>query len=298
MKKFIKNLQAVIASLGLQAKFKEKTLSPEDQKALIDAYNKANGENAFLADFKEYEDEQRMAQEAEARNRMFQELASVLGKDSSDTSSEAVSQMVDAVRDLKETVSKLGAQSQGDTPVDVARTSVRPYGPHTDKFAFGARRITVSTCGIVDKLSKLAEDKFPFRLAISLHGATDEVRGRIMPINKKFPLATLLDAAEKFAESNGRMITLEYILIKDVNDSFAQAHALAKIAKRLHAHVNLIPYNRVEALPWKRSDLGRRAAFAKVLKDAKVSYTLRREKGAEIDAACGQLALKKRESEK
>ena len=119
-----------------------------------------------------------------------------------------------------------------------------------------------------------------------------------MAINKKFPLATLLDAAEKFAESNGRMITLEYILIKDVNDSFAQAHALAKIAKRLHAHVNLIPYNRVEALPWKRSDLGRRAAFAKVLKDAKVSYTLRREKGAEIDAACGQLALKKRESEK
>ena len=167
-----------------------------------------------------------------------------------------------------------------------------------DKFAFGARRITVSTCGIADKLSKLAEDKFPFRLAISLHGATDEVRGRIMPINKKFPLATLLNAAEKFAESNGRMITLEYILIKDVNDSFAQAHALAKIAKRLHAHVNLIPYNRVEALPWKRSDLGRRAAFAKVLKDAKVSYTLRREKGAEIDAACGQLALKKRESEK
>lgn len=167
-----------------------------------------------------------------------------------------------------------------------------------DKFAFGARRITVSTCGIADKLSKLAEDKFPFRLAISLHGATDEVRGKIMPINKKFPLEKLLESAEKFAESNGRMITLEYILIKDVNDSFAQAHALAKIAKRLHAHVNLIPYNRVEALPWKRSDLGRRAAFAKVLKDAKVSYTLRREKGAEIDAACGQLALKKRESEK
>lgn len=139
MKKFIKNLQAVIASLGLQAKFKEKTLSPEDQKALIDAYNKANGENAFQTDFKEYEDEQRVAQEAEARNRMFQELASVLGQDSSDTSSEAVSQMVDAVRDLKETASKLGAQSQGDTPVDVARTSVRPYGPHTDKFAFGVQ---------------------------------------------------------------------------------------------------------------------------------------------------------------
>lgn len=162
-----------------------------------------------------------------------------------------------------------------------------------EKFAFGARRITVSTCGIADRLEKLPEDGFPYRLAISLHGATDEVRGKIMPINSRFPLARLLGAAEKFSKSCGRMITLEYILIKNVNDSFEQARELAKIAKRLHAHINLIPYNKVPALSWQRSDAGRRAAFARILDEAGASYTLRREKGSEIDAGCGQLALKK-----
>lgn len=163
-----------------------------------------------------------------------------------------------------------------------------------EKFGFGARRITVSTCGIADRLEKLAETGFPYRLAISLHGATDEVRSQIMPINKKYPLARLVAAAKKFSEKCGRMITLEYIMIENVNDSFAQARELAKIARTLHAHVNLIPYNRVESLPWRRSDAARRAAFAKILAEKGVSHTLRREKGSEIDAACGQLALKRK----
>ncbi len=162
-----------------------------------------------------------------------------------------------------------------------------------EKFAFGARRITVSTCGLADKIRRLAELKFPFRLAISLHGATDDVRGKIMPINKKFPLAEVVAAAREFSRVCGRMITLEYILIAGVNDSFAQAGKLAEIAKNLHAHVNLIPYNTVEGLEWKRSDSARRRAFAAVLEREKVPFTLRREKGSEIDAACGQLALKR-----
>mgnify|MGYP001632511325 FL=1 len=163
-----------------------------------------------------------------------------------------------------------------------------------DKFGFGARRITVSTCGIADRIEKLAEIGFPYRLAISLHGATDEVRSRIMPINKKYPLSALIGAAKKFSAVCGRMITLEYIMIEKVNDTFLQARELAKIARELHAHVNLIPYNRVEELEWKRSPAGRRAAFAKVLDEAGVSYTLRREKGSGIEAACGQLALKRK----
>lgn len=162
-----------------------------------------------------------------------------------------------------------------------------------EKFGFGARRITVSTCGIADRIERLAETGFPYRLAISLHGATDAVRSQIMPINRKYPLARLVAAAKKFSEKCGRMITLEYIMIENVNDSFAQARELAKIARALHAHVNLIPYNRVEALPWKRSDAARRTAFAKVLAEKGVSHTLRREKGSEIDAACGQLALRR-----
>ncbi len=161
-----------------------------------------------------------------------------------------------------------------------------------DKFGFGARRITVSTCGIADKLSTLAKEKFPFRLAISLHGASDEIRSQIMPINKRFPLKVLLNAAEDFAKSCGRMITLEFILINKLNDSPEQARLLAGIAKKLHAHINLIPYNKVEGLEWERSTKQRIADFTKILDKEKSSYTLRREKGSDISAACGQLALK------
>jgi 23S rRNA (adenine2503-C2)-methyltransferase len=157
---------------------------------------------------------------------------------------------------------------------------------------FGARRITLSTSGLVPKILKLAEESLGLRLAISLHGATDEVREKIMPVNKAFPLAKLIPAIRAFSEKHGRMVTLEFILIEDVNDSLEQAEALRNIARDLHAHVNLIPYNTVEGLPWKRPSITRQERFADVLRDARVSVTLRREKGHDIDAACGQLRLK------
>ncbi len=157
---------------------------------------------------------------------------------------------------------------------------------------FGARRITISTSGLVPKILKLAEEDLGFRLAISLHGATDEVREKIMPVNKAFPLAKLIPAARAFAEKHGRMITLEFILIEEVNDSLEQAQKLRDIARDLHAHVNLIPYNTVEGLPWKRPSITRQERFADVLRAARISVTLRREKGHDIAAACGQLRLK------
>ena len=157
---------------------------------------------------------------------------------------------------------------------------------------FGARRITVSTSGLAPKILKLAGEPLGFRLAVSLHGATDEVREKIMPVNKAYPLATLLPAVKTFAEKHGRMITLEFILIEGVNDSLDQAEKLRDIARDLHAHVTLIPYNTVEGLPWKRPSLTRQERFADILRDARVSVTLRREKGHDIDAACGQLRLK------
>jgi ABC-2 type transport system ATP-binding protein len=123
---------------------------------------------------------------------------------------------------------------------------------------FGARRITVSTSGLAPKIERLAGEPLGFRLAVSLHGATDEVRGRIMPVNKAYPLAKLLPAVKAFTERHGRMATLEFILIEDVNDSLEQARALRAIALDLHAHVNLIPYNSVEGLPWRRPDAMRR----------------------------------------
>ena len=157
---------------------------------------------------------------------------------------------------------------------------------------FGARRITLSTSGLVPKIRQLADEPLGLRLAISLHGATDEVREQIMPVNKKWPLKELIPAVREFSEKHGRMITLEFILIEEINDSLDQAEKLRDIAYDLHAHVNLIPYNTVEGLPWKRPSLTRQEKFARVLDDGGVSVTLRREKGHAIDAACGQLRLK------
>ena len=157
---------------------------------------------------------------------------------------------------------------------------------------FGARRITLSTSGLVPNILKLADEPIGIRLAISLHGATDEVRTQIMPINKAYPLAKLIPAVKAFSEKHGRMVTLEFILIEDINDSLDQAAKLRDIAIDLHAHVNLIPYNTVAGLPWKRPAVPRQEAFANILRRARVSVTLRREKGHDIDAACGQLRLK------
>jgi 23S rRNA (adenine2503-C2)-methyltransferase len=156
----------------------------------------------------------------------------------------------------------------------------------------GARRITLSTSGLVPKILKLAEEPLGIRLAISLHGATDEVREKIMPVNKAYPLEKLLPAIKAFNEKHGRMVTLEFILIEEVNDMIEQAEKLRDIAIDLHAHVNLIPYNTVEGLPWKRPSATRQERFADILRRARVSITLRREKGHDIDAACGQLRLK------
>ncbi|MEO7300408.1 MAG: 23S rRNA (adenine(2503)-C(2))-methyltransferase RlmN [Verrucomicrobiota bacterium] len=156
----------------------------------------------------------------------------------------------------------------------------------------GARKITISTSGLAPQIRKLAEEPLQFRLAISLHGATDETRNKIMPVNKKYPLRELTAACEFYEAKKGRMITLEYILIAGVNDALTQIKPLAQLAHRLHAKVNLIPYNKVEDLPWVRPTEEAQEKFLAALEREKVIATLRREKGHDIDAACGQLRLK------
>ncbi len=156
----------------------------------------------------------------------------------------------------------------------------------------GARRITISTSGLAPQIRKLAVEPLQFRLAISLHGATDEVRNRIMPVNKKYPLTELAAACEDYQKLKGRMITLEYILIAGINDALEQTRPLAALAKRLYAKVNLIPYNKVEDLPWVRPAEEVCERFLTALEKLGVTATLRREKGGDIDAACGQLRLK------
>jgi 23S rRNA (adenine2503-C2)-methyltransferase len=153
----------------------------------------------------------------------------------------------------------------------------------------GARHITVSTSGLAPQIRKLADQPLQIRLAISLHGATDEVRAQIMPVNRKYPLAELLDACRYYASRKKQKLTFEYILIDGINDGEAQARALASIAADLDAKVNLIPYNTVEGLTWKRPPRARQQDFQRTLHARGVSATLRREKGGDIDAACGQL---------
>jgi 23S rRNA (adenine2503-C2)-methyltransferase len=156
----------------------------------------------------------------------------------------------------------------------------------------GARKITISTSGLAPQIRKLADEPEQFRLAVSLHGATDEVRQKIMPVNWKFPLCELTAALAYYQSKKSKMLTFEYILIAGVNDSLEQTRPLAALAGKLYAKVNLIPYNTVEGLPWARPDEETCEAFLAALKKQKIVCTLRREKGHDIDAACGQLRLK------
>jgi 23S rRNA (adenine2503-C2)-methyltransferase len=174
-----------------------------------------------------------------------------------------------------------------DNLLKALKTLNAPWGA-----GIGARKITISTSGLAPQIRKLAAEPLQFRLAISLHGATDEVRNRIMPVNRKYPLKELVNACEDYQHEKGRMITLEYILIAGINDALEQTRPLAVLAKRLHAKVNLIPYNKVEDLPWERPSEAVCENFLAALEDQGVIATLRREKGHDIDAACGQLRLK------
>jgi len=162
-----------------------------------------------------------------------------------------------------------------------------PWGIH-----LGARHITVSTSGLAPRIRELADQPLQIRLAISLHGATDAVREQIMPVNRKYPLAALLEACAYYVQRKKQYLSFEYILIDGVNDSPEQARSLAIHARALRAKVNLIPYNTVEGLPWQRPNAVRMNAFMGILKRQEVAATIRTEKGGDIDAACGQLRLK------
>ncbi len=158
----------------------------------------------------------------------------------------------------------------------------------------GARHITVSTSGHVDGLKRLAAFGKPIRLAVSLHGARDEVRSRVMPVNRKWPLTELIPALRDWTATQKHMITLEYILIDQVNASFDDARELVKIARELNAKVNLIPYNTVDGLSWVRPSEKHCKDFCNILVKAAIPVTMRYEKGHDINAACGQLRLRKK----
>jgi len=157
--------------------------------------------------------------------------------------------------------------------------------------------MTVSTSGLAPQIRKLVEEPLQIRLAISLHGGSDEVRNQIMPINRRYNIEALLSACDYYVSRKKQRLTFEYILIKDVNDTDDQARLLVKHARRVSAKVNLIPYNTVLSLPWLRPARNRQEKFLSILREHGVAATLRREKGHDIEAACGQLRLQTKREE-
>ena len=155
-----------------------------------------------------------------------------------------------------------------------------------------ARRVTLSTSGIVPGIEGLAKLGLQVNLSLSLHAVRDDLRSRLMPLNKKYPLPKVLSAVEEYIRSTGRKVTLEYVLIDDVNDRADDAQGLIRIAKRLKAKVNLIPYSPIPGLEFSSPSKEKTERFIGWLEDRRTSVTLRRSKGAEIRAACGQLAGK------
>jgi 23S rRNA (adenine2503-C2)-methyltransferase len=153
----------------------------------------------------------------------------------------------------------------------------------------GARRVTVSTSGIVPGIRRLGEERLPLGLAVSLHATTDALRDRLVPLNRRWPLAELLSAARDYGRRSGRRVTLEYTLLAGVNDGEDDARRLAEIARGLPSKVNLIAYNPVPGLEWKRPDERTVQTFAERLYPVAPAVTVRRTLGGEIWAACGQL---------
>lgn len=156
----------------------------------------------------------------------------------------------------------------------------------------GARRMTISTAGVIPGIRQLKNFELQINLSISIHSSIDRQRSRLMPINKKYPLSELVAAAEDYIRSGGRQLTLEFILIKDLNDSLYEAEGLAAIARRLRAKVNLIAYSPVPGLPYLRPAPEDLARFQRWLGERKIKVTVRQSKGVDIAAACGQLAGK------
>jgi 23S rRNA (adenine2503-C2)-methyltransferase len=157
----------------------------------------------------------------------------------------------------------------------------------------GARRLTISTVGIVPAIKELENLGLQVNLSLSLHATTEELRSRLLPVNKKYSLAALIETSAEYIKRTGRMVTLEYILISRLNDTAADAGRLAAIAKRLRAKVNLIPYSPGCGPEWEASSRDRTDAFLRCLQEKGAHATLRLSKGADIRAACGQLAGKK-----
>lgn len=212
------------------------------------------------------------------------------GKTRNLTSGEMYGQVQVVQEDSGQRVSHVVLMGSGE-PLDNYKHTINFLKNISAEYGFniGFRHITLSTCGIEPRIRQLAELGFPLTLAVSLHAPEDSIRSKIMPINRKYPLAVLLDACRYYSKRTGRRITFEYAMLRDINDRTEHAEMLVRLIKGIPCHVNLIPYNPVAERRFKRSSLSTILMFKKHLEKAGIEATIRSELGADIDAACGQL---------
>ena len=212
------------------------------------------------------------------------------------STSEMILQIIEIERQINKRISHIVVMGIGepfdnfDNLVNFIENANNPKGLN-----IGSRHITVSTCGIVPKIYEFSNLKYQVNLAISLHAPNNELRDKLMPINKVYPLEELIKAVKYYIEKTNRRVTFEYILLSDINDGEKEARELVKLIKGLNAYINLIPYNQGNSNNFKRTKNENIMKFYDIIKKEKINVTVRREFGSNISAACGQLRSKKEE---
>lgn len=215
------------------------------------------------------------------------------------TAGEISDQVLEVGRDAGVTVSNIVMMGIGEPLDNFENVIIFLENISSDKgLNIGMRHITVSTCGLAENIKRLADLKLQLTLSVSLHAASDEVRSEIMPINKKFPINTLLEACDYYIEKTNRRISFEYTLIDGVNDNLREAEKLKGLIGNRLCHVNLIPVNPVKETDFKRSQRINAEKFQHYLEKNGIPATIRREMGSDINAACGQLRNGKTEIQK
>lgn len=217
----------------------------------------------------------------------------LLGLSRNLTPSEILSQVIEISKITGEKISNIVLMGTGeplDNYVNVSKFLRLIHNP--EGYNLSMRSITISTCGLVDRFDQLADDFPQINVAISLHAATDKKRNEIMPINKKFPISSVVQKAREYVSKTGRRISFEYTLVKGFNDEDEDMYALAKLLKNLNCHVNLIPLNEVSQTGLITSGRKRAEECMEILNKRGINATIRRQLGADIDGACGQLRLK------
>ena len=206
------------------------------------------------------------------------------------TAGEIIAQIIDTERELKERINYVVVMGIGE-PFDNYEQLLKFLSTINDPkgLSIGARHITVSTSGIVPKIKEYAHMGMQVNLAISLHAPNNEIRSKLMKINQAYPIEDVIGAIKYYLKVANRRVTIEYILIDELNDTESVALELVALLRGLNVYVNLIPYNEVLEAPYKRSKMESQLKFYDILKKHNIQVTLRKEQGHDINAACGQL---------